>query len=374
MGIMQANLLSPPFGWVAVGILVVLGGVLWLRSRRGRGPGGSAVGASPAGRGAGARASGAGGAAPDGAAHRTRGRGADAGAPASARSFADVVGTSALCDAIAERGWQRPTPVQGRAIPLVREGRDVIAAAPRGSGGTGAYLIPALDRQADREGLHTLVLVPTRDAVERVAAEARALAARLHLWIGALHAGEPAAAQVRDLRAGFDVLIATPGRLLEHLEAGHVDLSEVELLVLDEADRLLEAVVRPRVEKLLEAVPAERQALVFATAISEDVEHFARRLLRDPVRVETTSSPAEPAGADAANALDAADRVTGTVKWFSDTKGFGFITIEDGEKDCFVHYSAILGDGYRSLQEGDRVAFRVVPSPKGPEAANVTKL
>ncbi|HEX7050224.1 MAG TPA: cold-shock protein [Longimicrobiales bacterium] len=72
--------------------------------------------------------------------------------------------------------------------------------------------------------------------------------------------------------------------------------------------------------------------------------------------------------------MDAADRVTGTVKWFSDTKGFGFITIEDGEKDCFVHYSAILGDGYRSLQEGDRVAFRVVPSPKGPEAANVTKL
>lgn len=296
-------------------------------------------------------------------------------------AFSELTKADALREAIAGRGWLEPTALQARVIPLARKGRDMVAVAPTGSGRTGAYLISALDRQVDGDGLRTLVLVPTRNAVERVAAEARALAAPAHLWVGELHAGEPAQAQVRDLQAGFDLLIATPGRLLEQFDAGNVRLDEVEVLVLDQAERLLEPADKARVERIASVCPVGRQTWVFAADVSDDVEAFAGEFLQAAARIEAAAirghggSAHEPADAPVAVGQDGTTaRVIGTVKWFSDTKGFGFITVGNGDKDCFVHYSAIVGDGYRSLVEGDQVAFEIVPTSKGPEAANVVKV
>lgn len=296
-------------------------------------------------------------------------------------TFSELTTADGLREAIAGLGWLEPTTLQARVIPLARKGRDLVAVAPTGSGKTGAYLIPALDRQVDGDGLRTLVLVSTRNAVERVAAEARALAAPVHLWVGELHAGEPVQAQVRDLQAGFDLLIATPGRLLEQFDADNVRLDEVEVLVLDEAERLLEPADRARVERIAAACPVGRQTWVFAGDVSDVVEAFAGEFLQAPARVEAPailghgSSAQRPADNLVAVGQDGTTaRVIGTVKWFSDTKGFGFITVGSGDKDCFVHYSAIVGDGYRSLVEGDQVAFEIVPTSKGPEAANVVKV
>lgn len=305
-------------------------------------------------------------------------------ASASKLTFAELTTTDGLRQAIAGLEWQEPTPLQQRVIPLVRERRDLLVMAPTGSGRTGAYLIPALDRQVDRDGLRTLVLVPTRTAVERVGVEAHALATPARLWVGELHAGEPAQTQVRDLQAGFDLLIATPSRLLEHVEAGNVRLDEVEVVILDQAKRLLAPSDKARVESIVSKCPAGKQTLVFAAEASEELDDFVRGFLRTPARVEAPAvaersrsdraGSARPAKQSSGGPQGDADRATGTVKWFSDTKGFGFIRLEEGDKDCFVHYSAIVGDGYRSLTEGDRVAFEIVPTSKGPEAANVVKV
>ncbi|MBI4546200.1 MAG: DEAD/DEAH box helicase [Gemmatimonadetes bacterium] len=309
------------------------------------------------------------------------------------RTFPELTSRPELLRAIEELGWRRPTPLQSGIIPLLASRRDVVAVADRGAGKTGSYLIPALERQADREGLHLLVICPTRELVERVAGKARALARPLHLWVGTLHDGGPAAAQVRDLRAGFDILVATPGRLLEHLEAGNVDLSTIQVLVLDEADRLSDRWAQ--LERILAALRTDRQTIAFAASLPEPLRDRLQRITRKAEWVEalapapgpppelpipSLTSPPLPAAAPRRAGLAVETEevlstgLTGTVRWFNERKGYGFITPDTGEKDCFVHRSAIPGDGDRSLSEGDRVRFDLVRRPKGPEAENVRRL
>ncbi|MFO7262297.1 MAG: DEAD/DEAH box helicase, partial [bacterium] len=151
-----------------------------------------------------------------------------------------------------------------------------------------AFLLPALERQVDKEGLHTLVLCPTRELAQQVADDARALARYTELWVGVIYGGVPMRPQTRDLRAGFDVLVATPGRLLDHLERGNVDLGSVETLILDEADRMLDMGFRPQIEQVLEACPPERQTLLFSATMPHGVHALALRILRDPEWVSVT--------------------------------------------------------------------------------------
>jgi ATP-dependent RNA helicase RhlE len=202
--------------------------------------------------------------------------------------FGELTSSAALQRAIEDLGWAEPTPIQWRAVPAVREGRDVVGIAQTGTGKTGAFLIPTLERQEDREGLHTLVLCPTRELAQQVAADARDLARYTELFVGEVYGGVPYEPQIRDLRAGFDVLVATPGRLIDHLEKGNVDLSVVDVLILDEADRMLDMGFRPQIERVLERIPKSRQTLLFSATMPNGVHALATRIQRDPVWVEAT--------------------------------------------------------------------------------------
>ena len=201
--------------------------------------------------------------------------------------FSELIAAEPLRRAVADCGWETPTPIQIKAIPAVREGRDVFGIAQTGTGKTGAFLLPILERQIDREGFHTLVLCPTRELVQQVAADARELAKHTELWVGEIVGGMPMRPQVRDLRAGFDLIVATPGRLFDHLERGNVSLDEVDVLILDEADRMLDMGFRPQIEAILTHMPKERQTLLFSATMPNGVHALAMRILRDPIWVET---------------------------------------------------------------------------------------
>src|SRR5690606_853347 len=170
----------------------------------------------------------------------------------------------ALLRAIEELGWQHPTPIQRKAIPIAREGRDVVGIAQTGTGKTAAFLLPAIEKQLGEEVLGTLVLCPTRELAQQVAADARELARYAELFVGEIVGGMPMRQQVRDLRAGFDIIVATPGRLLDHLERGNVKLNTVKTLVLDEADRMLDMGFRPQIDAVLRQLPAQRQTMLFS--------------------------------------------------------------------------------------------------------------
>ncbi|MEX1182085.1 MAG: DEAD/DEAH box helicase [Gemmatimonadota bacterium] len=201
-------------------------------------------------------------------------------------TFEDMNLAEPLRRAIRDLGWVRPTPIQSKAIGPAREGRDVVGIAQTGTGKTAGFLLPSLEKQLGREGLHTLVLCPTRELADQVMLDAKELTKYAELFPGVVVGGMPMRPQVRDLRAGFDVLVATPGRLLDHLERGNVTLDEVETLVLDEADRMLDMGFRPQIEAILRYVPEKRQTLFFSATMPNGVHALALRILKDPVWVE----------------------------------------------------------------------------------------
>jgi cold shock CspA family protein/soluble cytochrome b562 len=296
--------------------------------------------------------------------------------------FADLVEHDALRTGLEVLGWREARPIQERTIDGLRSGRDILVSAPQGTGKTGAYLVPALERQLHREGLHTLIVAPAVDMVEDIAAQAEALAGEADLWVGQVHGGISAEQQVRDLRAGFDLLVATPDRLLEHVDAGNVRLDQVEVLVFDPIDVLLQRGRHAEVERLLELTPRNCQVLLVGRTLSNEARELGRTVLNDPMDITVRDSPA-PAVADSFEEPDRViaqsrsagpeeGQITGTVRWFSNSKGFGFIEPDDGGEDVFVHHSNIAGDGYKSLDDGQRVRFRRVPTEKSPEARDVT--
>jgi ATP-dependent RNA helicase RhlE len=202
--------------------------------------------------------------------------------------FTDLVTAQPLLRAVTDAGWETPTPIQAKAIPAVREGKDVLGIAQTGTGKTGAFLLPVLERQLEREGLHTLILCPTRELVQQVAQDARDLTKHTELWVGEIVGGMPMKPQIRDLKAGFDLIVATPGRLFDHLERGNVSLDEIDVLILDEADRMLDMGFRPQIEAILERVPKKRQTLLFSATMPNGVHALAMRILNDPIWIEAS--------------------------------------------------------------------------------------
>jgi ATP-dependent RNA helicase RhlE len=193
-----------------------------------------------------------------------------------------------LLRAVEDEGYTEPTPVQREAIPLGLEGRDVVGSAQTGTGKTAAFLLPILQRlQRGKPGtLRALVLVPTRELAEQVLLSARAYGRHTRVTSVAVYGGVGMEPQTHALRKGVDIVIATPGRLLDHMGRGHVDARKLEVLVLDEADRMLDMGFAPDVNRILDALPSKRQTMLFSATISNDVDRLARRAMQDHAAVE----------------------------------------------------------------------------------------
>jgi len=203
-------------------------------------------------------------------------------------SFASLGLAPELTRAVADEGYEQPTPIQREAIPLVLAGRDLIGSAQTGTGKTAAFLLPILQRLAGGRPrvLRALILVPTRELAEQVLQSARTYGRHLSLTAATIYGGVGMEPQTRALARGIDVLVATPGRLLDHMGRGHLDFSRIEVLVLDEADRMLDMGFAPDVRRILDALPEQRQTLLFSATISADVDRLAHRALQGHASVE----------------------------------------------------------------------------------------
>ncbi|MGH3341438.1 MAG: DEAD/DEAH box helicase [Carbonactinosporaceae bacterium] len=205
-------------------------------------------------------------------------------------SFADLGLPERLVSALTQRGITRPTPIQARALPDALAGRDLLGRAQTGSGKTLAFGLPLLTRFAgDRRGnapraCRALVVVPTRELAEQVKEAIAPLAHGLGLRVTAVYGGASMQRQVLALQRGVDVLVATPGRLEDHIRQGTCTLGQVEVTVLDEADYMTDLGFLPAVTRLLDQVPAGTQRLLFSATLDREVDGLVRRYLVDPVR------------------------------------------------------------------------------------------
>ncbi len=191
---------------------------------------------------------------------------------------------------LADLGYEEPTPIQREAIPVLMTGRDLLAQAPTGTGKTAAFALPALERLAGGRTSpgrpRALVVVPTRELAMQVAEAFGAYGRGLGTRVIPIYGGQPFNQQLRGLRAGVDVVVATPGRAVDHLKRGSLDFSDVEVVVLDEADEMLDMGFAEDLDAILEATPAERQTALFSATISPTITRVAKRHLRDPERVQ----------------------------------------------------------------------------------------
>ena len=201
----------------------------------------------------------------------------------------------ALADAVADMGYAQPTPIQVKAIPIALAGRDLIGCAATGTGKTAAFLLPVLQRLHARAGVgcRALILSPTRELALQIDEQALALGYHLGVSAVAVVGGMDMAPQERALRDGSAIVVATPGRLRDHMRYNYVDLSGVEVLVLDEADRMLDMGFLPDIQRILAALPAARQTLLFSATMPATIRRLAGEILRDPVTV--TVDPQKPA-------------------------------------------------------------------------------
>ena len=214
----------------------------------------------------------------------------------------DSLGLQAeLLRAVGEEGYSTPTPIQLQAIPVVLEGRDVLAGAQTGTGKTAAFTLPMLQRLAaepvqGRRRIRALVLVPTRELAAQVASDIETYGRHLpQLKAAVVFGGVSINPQIATLRRGIDILVATPGRLLDHAQQGTVDLSAVQILVLDEADRMLDMGFIRDIRRVLKLLPARRQNLLFSATFSDEIRALAAGLLSEPVQIEVArrNTPAE---------------------------------------------------------------------------------
>ncbi|PYN85875.1 MAG: ATP-dependent helicase [Candidatus Rokuibacteriota bacterium] len=203
-------------------------------------------------------------------------------------SFLDSPLSPAMRDAVAHAGYSTPTPIQAQAIGPILEGRDVIGCAQTGTGKTAAFAIPMLERltRADSPRPRALVLAPTRELALQIAATFDMLGGAQGVRTLVLIGGESMGAQLAGLQKRPDVIVATPGRLADHLERRSLRLGTVRIVVLDEADRMLDMGFAPQVERILQMTPLDRQTLCFSATMPPEVETLVRRHLVRPVRIE----------------------------------------------------------------------------------------
>ncbi len=200
-----------------------------------------------------------------------------------------------LLRAIEDAGYLTMTPIQAKAIPIVLEGRDVMGAAQTGTGKTAAFSVPLLQKMLRHENgsasparhpVRALVLAPTRELADQVAANVKTYAQHTQLRVACVFGGIDMAPQTAELKRGVEVLIATPGRLLDHIQIKNCQLGQVEYVVLDEADRMLDIGFLPDLQRILSYLPKQRQTLLFSATFSPEIKKLAQSYLQDPLLVE----------------------------------------------------------------------------------------
>ncbi len=193
--------------------------------------------------------------------------------------------------ALRREGFEIPTPIQAQAIPPALEGQDVLGVAQTGTGKTAAYLLPSMQRMMDGRGkgagsVRMVVLAPTRELALQIVDDGRRLARFTSLRLAIVYGGAPLRSQAEQLKRRVDILVATPGRLLDHLQRGHVRLDGVEILVLDEADRMLDMGFLPDIDAILRRTPRGRQTLLFSATMPPAIQSLSYQYMRRPARVE----------------------------------------------------------------------------------------
>ena len=206
-------------------------------------------------------------------------------------NFSDLGLEPELLRAVSDKGYDTPTPIQAQAIPAVLSGRDVLAGAQTGTGKTAGFVLPLLQKLGKAAGRapRVLVLSPTRELTAQIADSARAYGRYKDLRTLVIFGGVSERPQIDGLRSGCDLLVATPGRLLDLVEQRYADLSQVQHLVLDEADRMLDMGFIHAIKRIVKLLPQQRQNLMFSATYSEDIRALASRMLRDPVSVEVAA-------------------------------------------------------------------------------------
>lgn len=195
-----------------------------------------------------------------------------------------------LLEAVRDLDYQAPTPIQEQAIPLALAGRDLVGCAQTGTGKTAAFILPILQRLPKGKSVSALVVTPTRELARQIEEVARSCARHTKHRVTAVYGGVGYQPQVQALRKGVDMVVATPGRLLDLHSQGDIDLSRVQVLVLDEADRMLDMGFWPDVRRIISLLPGERQNLLFSATLSPAVMRVAGPVLRDPARVDVAPS------------------------------------------------------------------------------------
>ncbi len=206
-------------------------------------------------------------------------------------SFDNLGLSPRLLEAVVAMGYTSPTPIQRDAIPMVLEGRDVVGCAQTGTGKTAAFVLPLLQRLESKPGgPRALVVTPTRELAQQIEEVAIQVTKFTKHRVAVVYGGVGYEPQTKALKRGVDLLVATPGRLLDLMERRIANLSNVEILVLDEADRMLDMGFWPQVRKIIATIPPERQNLLFSATMSSDVMRIVSSTLHDPIRVEVAPS------------------------------------------------------------------------------------
>jgi ATP-dependent RNA helicase DeaD len=218
--------------------------------------------------------------------------------PEGPTSFADLALREELVAALSELGYEEPTPIQREAIPPLLEGRDLLGQAATGTGKTAAFALPllhGLEQRGRGSAPVCLVLAPTRELAMQVSEATHRYGRGLGARVLPVYGGQPIGRQLRELERGVDVVVGTPGRVVDHIHRGTLDLSQLRTVVLDEADEMLDMGFAEDIEAILEAAPEQRQTVLFSATMPPRVDRIARRHLRNPVRVEIQREQA-PAG------------------------------------------------------------------------------
>jgi len=213
-------------------------------------------------------------------------------------SFENLALHSSILQALKEAGYTEPTPIQAQAIPEILAGHDLLASAQTGTGKTAAFALPALNLLATphpskSRGPRILVLVPTRELAQQVNDAARKYGKFIRARTVSIVGGMPYPLQNKLLSQPLDILVATPGRLLDHMERGRIDLSRLQMLILDEADRMLDMGFMPDVERICSALPGERQTLLFSATLEGNIARIASQILRNPKTIQIAAQQAK---------------------------------------------------------------------------------